>query len=90
MHGRFAIMLSVSFQIAGSGTVDVFRNLKTVESTLTKYLAMVGRERRAEFHDGGHLKRGWVVGKRVWRHPTIRAPSSSPVAQPTEKALQEE
>ena len=50
----------------------MFRNFKTIESTLARYLAMT-EERRAELYDRGHLKRDWVIGERVWRHPTMRS-----------------
>ena len=51
----------VPFRAPGQLPVDewakaVFRNFKTIESTLSRYLAMT-EERRAELYDRGHLKR---------------------------------
>ncbi|OLQ04631.1 hypothetical protein AK812_SmicGene12294 [Symbiodinium microadriaticum] len=37
-------------------------------------------ERRAELYDRGHLKRDWVIGERVWRHPTMRQAPDPPSA----------
>ncbi|CAE7883936.1 unnamed protein product [Symbiodinium microadriaticum] len=67
----------VPFRAPGQLPVDewakaVFRNFKTIESTLSRYLAMT-EERRAELYDRGHLKRDCTIGERVWRHPTMRS-----------------
>ena len=67
----------VPFRAPGQLPVDewakaVFRNFKTIESTLSRYLAMT-EERRAELYDRGHLKRDWTIGEQVWRHPTMRS-----------------
>ena len=67
----------VPFRAPGQLPVDewakaVFRNFKTIESTLSRYLSMT-EERRAELYDRGHLKRDWTIGERVWRHPTLRS-----------------
>ncbi|CAE7414821.1 pol, partial [Symbiodinium microadriaticum] len=58
----------VPFRAPGQLPVDewakaVFRNFKTIESTLSRYLSMT-EERRAELYDRGHLKRDWTIGER--------------------------